>query len=592
LKASVGSFRVKLVFYFLLLSLVPMAAAFWGFSTVAARAETRRVDARLQAELRAVTAAYQAELETAATAAGALARDPRFEHALLSRDRAALERLLRRRPFLTVSADGLRVGPAIGEAATRQVAVVGPGGVRAQLIAAVPLNANLVHRLASQAGVASEDKVLLLRHGAVAAGLAGVAAPVRVAPGATGTVRLGGIRYRALVAGTVGSRPVTTLGVVSPQRAIDAANRDAVFRLLLGLVVSLVVVSIIAYVEGRSIVRTIGRLVEAARAIARGDLGQRVPADGRDELALLGRAFNEMASQLETRLDELNAERARLRDAISRFGDALAATHDDDQLRRVIVETAVEATGASGGVLVGDGGEVVRTSASEGAPDRIDVPLKAGPVDFGRLTLFGEAFSDDDRMTAASLVSQAVVALDNARLHRIVEKQARADGLTGLANRRHFEDQLAAELARSERFGGPLAIVLADLDDFKDVNDRYGHPVGDVVLCEFGRTLEDAIRDVDLAARWGGEEFALLLPSTDLAGAAQVAERIRGALEGRLVVTADGERIRITASFGVAACPGAGSADELLESADAALYEAKRGGKNRVASVGEPVARP
>jgi diguanylate cyclase (GGDEF)-like protein len=592
LKASVGSFRVKLVFYFLLLSLVPMAAAFWGFSTVAARAETRRVDARLQAELRAVTAAYQAELETAATAAGALARDPRFERALVGRDRAVLERLLRRRPFMTVSADGLRVGPAIDEAATRQVAVVGPGGVRAQVIAAVPLNANLVHRLASQAGVSSEDRVLLLRHGVVAAGLAGVAAPVRLAPGATGTVRLGRIRYRALVAGTVGSRPVTTLGVVSPQRAIDAANRDAVFRLLFGMVVSLVVVSIIAYVEGRSIVRTIGRLVEAARAIARGDLGQRVPADGRDELALLGRAFNEMASQLETRLDELNAERARLRDAISRFGAALAATHDDDQLRRVIVETAVQASGASGGVLVGEGGEVVRTGASERAPDRIDVPLTAGQVDFGRLTLFGEAFSDEDRMTAASLASQAAVALDNARLHRIVEKQARADGLTGLANRRHFEDQLAAELARSERFGGPLAIVLADLDDFKDVNDRYGHPVGDVVLCEFGRTLEDEIRDVDLAARWGGEEFALLLPSTDLGGAAQVAERIRAALEGRLVLTADGERIRVTASFGVAAAPEAGSADELLGSADAALYEAKRSGKNRVASLGEPVARP
>jgi diguanylate cyclase (GGDEF)-like protein len=592
LKASVGSFRVKLVFYFLLLSLVPMAAAFWGSSTVAARAETRRVHARLQAELRAVTAAYQAELETAATAAGALARDPRFERALLGRDRAVLERLLRRRSFLTVSADGLRVGPAIDDAATRQVAVVGPGSVRAQVIAAVPLNANLVHRLASQAGVSSEDRVLLLRHGVVAAGLAGVAAPVRLTPGATGTVRLGRIRYRALVAGTVGSRPVTTLGVVSPQRAIDAANRDAVFRLLLGMVVSLMVVSIIAYVEGRSIVRTIGRLVEAARAIARGDLGQRVPADGRDELALLGRAFNEMASQLETRLDELNAERARLRDAISRFGAALAATHDDDQLRRIIVETAVQASGASGGVLVGEGGEVVRTGASERAPDRINVPLTAGQVDFGRLTLFGEAFSDEDRITAASLVSQAAVALDNARLHRIVEKQARADGLTGLANRRLFEEQLTAERARSERFGGPLAIVLADLDDFKDVNDRYGHPVGDVVLCEFGRTLEDEIRDVDLAARWGGEEFALLLPSTDLGGAAQVAERIRAALEGRLVLTADGERIRVTASFGVAAAPEAGSADELLGSADAALYEAKRSGKNRVASLGEPVARP
>jgi diguanylate cyclase (GGDEF)-like protein len=287
-------------------------------------------------------------------------------------------------------------------------------------------------------------------------------------------------------------------------------------------------------------------------------------------------------------VDELNAERARLRAAISRFGDALAATHDDDQLRRVIVETAVQATGACGGALVGEAGHVVRAGSCEDAADRIDLTLNAGRVGFGSLILFGDAFSDEDRMTAASLASQAVVALDNARLHRIVEKQARVDVLTGLANRRHFEDQLAAELARGERFGGPLAIVLADLDDFKVVNDRFGHPIGDVVLCEFARTLAEGIRDVDMAARWGGEEFALLLPGTDLAGAAQVAERVRAALERRVVVTVNGEPIRVSASFGVAACSGAGSSEQLLETADAALYEAKRAGKNRVA----PPPRP
>jgi diguanylate cyclase (GGDEF)-like protein len=585
LKANVGSFRVKLVFYFLLLSLLPMAAAFWGFSTVAARAETRRVDARLQAELRAVTAAYEAELEYAATAASALAREPQFQHALVSRDRTALERLVRRHPFLTISAGAaFRVGRPVGKAATRQVAVVGPLGVRGQVIAAVPLDATLVRRLASRAGVDSGDHVVLVRRGAVVAGLPAVGGRVRLPPGATGTVRLGPTRYRALVAGAVGSRPATTLGVVSPQQAIDAANRAAVSRLILGLLVSLVVVAIIAYVEGRAIVRTIRRLVEAAHAIARGDLRQRVPAEGRDELALLGRAFNEMATQLETRLDELEAERARLRDAISRFGAALAATHDDHQLRRVIVETAVQATGGTGGKLVDEAGDAVGIGSAEGAPDRIEVSLRAGRIDFGSLILFGEGFSDDDRMTAASLASQAVVALDNARLHRIVAKQARIDGLTGLANRRQFEQQLAVELARLERFGGPLAIVLADLDDFKDVNDRFGHPAGDAVLREFARTLEERIRDIDVAARWGGEEFVLLLPGTDLEGAARVAERVRGALEERVVVSADGDPIRVTASFGLAAYPDAGSADDLLETADAALYQAKWAGKNRVAS--------
>ena len=102
-------------------------------------------------------------------------------------------------------------------------------------------------------------------------------------------------------------------------------------------------VAAVAYVEGRAIVRTIRRLVEAARAIAHGDLNERVPVQGRDEFALLGRTFNQMASQLQNRLDELEAERGRLRDVISSFGEALGATHDVDQLMRLIVEAAMEA---------------------------------------------------------------------------------------------------------------------------------------------------------------------------------------------------------------------------------------------------------
>src|SRR5262249_48484559 len=230
-------------------------------------------------------------------------------------------------------------------------------------------------------------------------------------------------------------------------------------------------------------VRTLGRLVDAARAISRGDLDQRVAVQGRDEFALLGRTFNEMAAQLQTRLDELEQQRGRLRDVIARFGEALGATHDVDQLMRLVVEAAIEATSASGGVIVSSSGELIQAGDPAKGADKIEVPLTAGDVNFGSLLLFGD-FSDEDRMTAISIASHAVVALDNARLHRIVERQALVDGLTGLANRRQCEDTLAAELARLERFGGPLAIVVADLDWFKDVNDRFGHPSGDAVLRE------------------------------------------------------------------------------------------------------------
>ena len=578
-----GSFKVKLVVYFLLLSLLPLAAAFWGFSTVAAQSEARRVDARLQAGLRATLAAYQEALGSADEAAGRLARQPAFQRALVARDRAAVERMLKGKPNLAVEAPGgFRVGLRNQAAATRQVAVVGPGGARGAVIASVPLDRALVTRLEARSGLERADHVLLVENGQIVAGPPGVSGRVDVSSGRTRTVSLGGTKYRALIAGTLGERRNATLGVISPQALIDAANRKAKNQLLIGLVAALVFVACVAYVEGRAIVRTIRRLVDAAHAIARGDLKQRVPVQGRDEFALLGRTFNQMAFQLQTRLDELEAERGRLRDVTSRFGEALGATHDAEQLMRLVVEAAIEATSAAGGVLVGTSGSLVTAGYPDKGSERLEVPLQAGSISFGSLILFGDEFSEEDRMTAISLASHAVVALDNARLHRIVERQALIDGLTGLANRRQCEETLADELARVERFGGSLAVVVADLDWFKDVNDRHGHPAGDLVLVEFAALLQETVRDVDLAGRWGREEFVLILPGTDLTGGAQLAERIRVALAGRIVLAVDRAPITVTASFGVAAIPPAKTASELFAAADAAMYEAKRAGKNRV----------
>jgi diguanylate cyclase (GGDEF)-like protein len=169
-----------------------------------------------------------------------------------------------------------------------------------------------------------------------------------------------------------------------------------------------------------------------------------------------------------------------------------------------------------------------------------------------------------------------------------VERQALVDGLTGLANRRHCERALATELARSERTGAPFALVLADVDRFKVVNDTHGHPAGDEILRELGARLEEGLRETDLAARWGGEEFALLLPGTGLQEALTIVERIRLDLVGRPFVLESGIAITVTASFGVAALPQSRGADELLGGADAALYAAKRGGRNRVEASGGP----
>jgi diguanylate cyclase (GGDEF)-like protein len=163
--------------------------------------------------------------------------------------------------------------------------------------------------------------------------------------------------------------------------------------------------------------------------------------------------------------------------------------------------------------------------------------------------------------------------------------------LTGLANRRSCEETLNAELARAERFASPLAIVVADLDDFKDVNDHFGHQAGDVVLRELSAVLRESVRDIDLTGRWGGEEFGLVLPGTAAEGAAAVAERVRRTLEERLMLSVDGEPIAVTASFGVAAYPRNGDHSSLVAAADEALYWAKRDGRDRVAAAVDAASR-
>jgi diguanylate cyclase (GGDEF)-like protein len=585
----VTSFRLKLVVYFLLLSLLPLAAAFSGFAAVTKRSETRLVDARLQASLRAALAAYQEELTAAHRRATALAATRGFQRALSERDTRMLERLLEGSPTLRIeSADGLRVGLDHPLAAEHQVAVLGPAGLLGVLIASVPLDQGLLDVLRARSGLEPGDRIVLLSGGRVVAGPPGLQGRLTIAPGTPKTVDVGGVGYRALVATTLHEQPAATLAVLSPQARIDASNSAVQRRLLFGLLALLGLVGLVGYFEGRTIVRTLGELVNAANDIARGRFSTRVRVRGRDELALLGRSFNEMAAQLEARVKEVESERGRLRDAFARFGEALAATHDPDQLLRVVAETAVQATGATGGAVAGPRGELIEVGRPDLGGEQIALPLQAGRYNFGTLTLFAPEFTDEERVTASSLSAHAVVALENARLHRIVEHQALVDGLTGLANRRQCESALGTELARAERFDDSLALVMADLDDFKDVNDRYGHPVGDLVLREFAEVLRRTLRDADVAGRWGGEEFALILPGTDRLGALSLAERVRRELRTRVILSPEGERVAVTASFGVASFPRSATEPELVAAADAALYEAKRAGKDRVSASPDP----
>ena len=158
------------------------------------------------------------------------------------------------------------------------------------------------------------------------------------------------------------------------------------------------------------------------------------------------------------------------------------------------------------------------------------------------------------------------------------------DGLTGLSNRRHTDERLAAEVAFARRHGEPIAVALADVDHFKRVNDTYGHPAGDAVLRSVAQSFGRVVREEDLVGRYGGEEFLVVFRATDLARAMTATGRLRAAIEATAIALPGGQVVRVTASFGVASltCCAAPDVETLVRRADARLYAAKNAGRNRV----------
>ncbi len=212
------------------------------------------------------------------------------------------------------------------------------------------------------------------------------------------------------------------------------------------------------------------------------------------------------------------------------------------------------------------------------------VPLEAGRRPVGTLlvaTARLERYEHDARVALHSVGELAGAELERRRLERSLSELARTDALTGLPNRRAFEEGLAAALLRSERYGHPATLLMMDVDHFKRVNDSHGHPTGDVVLRQLGRLIRELAREVDVPGRLGGEEFALLLEHTSPEAGLVVAERIRNALSRIPFEGAEGS-FRVTLSLGLAGCPQhAREASALLRIADEALYEAKSQGRDR-----------
>jgi diguanylate cyclase (GGDEF)-like protein len=502
------------------------AAAAIVLSRSVAREEYARTDERLAAELRDAVRVLGELGRDARGAAVGLAADAEVQRALARRDTAFLERVAARDPGVAFEVGGTRIAGAENAGAVPIAAAVASGGTEVGRV--------LVHvavaAIAERAGLAPGDRLLAGRAGALT-------------PSPT-TFTLEGRRYRAL--STPGGS--TRLSALAPEQPLAAAIRERRLRVLLAVFGSFGAVAFLAVLAAR--------LSRRPRRLLR--TGDRPPSGRGDR---------------------------RSREAAELVGNVLAAGHDVDALLPVILESAVTITGASSAQLVADGNELARAGIIDGGGPPLTIALAAGSSNDSLLVLHpprGGGFDDESVELAEWLAGRASIALQNAHLHRVTRQLATTDELTQLANRRQFDEALAAEVVRAERFRDPVAVVAADLDNFKEINDRFGHDVGDLVLRAFAAAIRTNVRDVDLPARYGGEEFTVLLPATDAEGGRQLAERLRRAVEELSLDSGGAGTVPVRSSFGVASYPAEPSAAALMRAADRALYRAKAAGKNRV----------
>jgi diguanylate cyclase (GGDEF)-like protein len=218
----------------------------------------------------------------------------------------------------------------------------------------------------------------------------------------------------------------------------------------------------------------------------------------------------------------------------------------------------------------------------QGLRSMVYLPLIYGGRSLGSLTLGSrhpDAYNDDQVKLLEELASQITPPIANSQLYAQAREKARLDELTGLFNRRHFDERLREEINRQARYGGAFSLIMLDLDSFKPYNDVYGHPAGDTLLRDISALIKKAVRTSDQAFRYGGDEFAVLLPQTDTDSAFHVAERIRQEISAHAQARSTG----VSCSAGISSCPVDGILPEdLVNAADSALYHSKYAGGNRV----------
>ena len=627
------SFRNRLTLFFVAIVILPMVSMAFVLFRLLSDNERGKADARIAARQQTARNLFAEDQERAGRLAARFGSDAVLARALRSRNDAAAqqraEALVSELGLARVRVTRETAGSVVLDAgsdlatAVAERELVDPGGQRYRL------------EISDRTALAYARSVRRITglHVVVRAGGQTLAATIRgVPPGAelpapVGDMEVGDEEYRVASFGDrdgFGPRG-TQVALFAPQAETDEAIGDA--RLLAGALLTgfFILAFTFAAVVSRSLQSRIAAFLDAARRLGRGDFSSEVPIEGNDEFAALGVQFNSMASQLEARLEELAEERRRLESQLRRIGEAFASNLDREALLEIAVRTTAEGVEADGGRAILRPGpglapeERARTGDAAGLAAVVaqvegevvasgqarEVTTEAGsalghPLRGAREEVEGvvsvwrrdRPFAASEREIFHYLAAQAGVSIENVELHETVQRQAVTDELTGLSNHRRFQEALASEIERARRFETSLGLVMFDVDNFKQVNDTYGHQIGDLVLQEVARVLRNESREVDEPARYGGEELAVVLPGTDLEGAYHLAERVRAGIEALDLPVEDG-LLRITASFGAAALPeSATDQGSLIAAADGALYAAKRGGKNRTMRAEPQGARP
>lgn len=374
------------------------------------------------------------------------------------------------------------------------------------------------------------------------------------------------------------------------------------------------------------IVRPLKRLIAATRAIAAGAYDRRVDIDSYDEFGELARMFNRMAAGVGNKTERLHALNEvalvvtsslsldEILDQIMVYGMPLSgacgiciAFYDESNgsfhyqatrglSKQFVEDLAIPTAGLANDVMCR--GDYAISNDVPGAAYPLSVPARREGIrsviclplasDSQRLGViyFYRNDRDDFEFEEIELIRTfsrlAAHAIQNAQVHATAVDMAEHDALTGLHNRRKLEQRLREEFLRAQRLRHALALVVLDVDRFKSINDSHGHAAGDAVLKALAQIFRREVRDIDLAARSGGEEFVFVLPGTDGTEAYRAAERIRSAVAAQPIMLHTGTVLTVTVSLGIASYPqSADSVDTLIANADRALYAAKRDGRDR-----------